>query len=192
MSAANVEDELKDIKKRMADEYQANAEKRAPSMMLQETGGESGYGGRPLKRYGKVVQNAAKLNAVRWMDDSHIVVGALDSKILMYNATASSAPARWVFILSDQNGCCVSSPNLHTAQDDISKIAVGGLDNTVTVVDCHFKKVLAGEELPDEDATKAFQKHGGPIYCTTWVDKETVCSRSLPLLSSLLLPFPCT
>lgn len=177
MSQEKVEDDLKEIKERMKTEYESNAEKRGPSNTLQEKGGESGYGGKALKRYGAKVQNDAKLNAARWMDDRHCVVAAQDGKILMYNATAASSPARWVYFL-ENTWCNVSSPNLHTANDAISKIAVGGLDNTITVVDCHFQKILAEEELPDSDSSKAFSKHGGPIYCTTWVNKMKFLSGS--------------
>lgn len=132
------------------------------------------------KKHGKgVTCGSAKLNSVSWLDGDHIAVAAQDGITIIFNAKATSSAMRYDHMISSWIN--TTEFNQHTAGSNQSMLAMGGLDNMITVIDIDHQKLMAQEALDESDSAKnirKFEKHQGPIYCVKWIDKTKFLSGS--------------
>lgn len=152
---------------------------KGENLILSNNGGAAAIGGVKLNRHGKAIKASEKLSDLSWCDSDHLCVANQDGNMLVYNTKADSQPAR--FFHFTKSWLNQVEFNMHTAGTDKGLIAMGGLDNTVTVVTMDHHALTTGGALSDEEEPKnekKYTKHGGPIYSIKWLDQARFISGS--------------
>lgn len=138
--------------------------------LLDNNGGAVPVPAFKLKQHAKNIKFGDKVSDVSWIDEQHIAVSGQSkgTGVVVYNVFAKDSASR-TFYSKDTWLNCVEFKK-DTVRTDHAKIAYGGLDNEITVVDFQHKSILENPdaELSKTSTEKIFQKHGGPINDISW------------------------
>lgn len=166
-----LEDQVKDLNNQIADKIKQLITKKPAGAM-----DGTSLSLAKFSRFGKGVKQDGKLNGISWLGDAHLAIATQDGKSIVYDIKVKADGMRWFECVSSWLNTL--SANRFTLKTDQTKLAVGGLDNTVTVYDVSMKTIEEGGAPPENASKKEFQKHGGPIYSIEWFSQTGVLSGS--------------
>lgn len=135
--------------------------------------GDNKLGAPKLKYRKSAIVPDNKVSSLSWYpnDNQHIVTVLQDGKIIIHNCKVQKSSMRYYL---SQNTWLMTS---QFARDG-KKLAVAGLDNTVTIHDIPDLTSDSFDPVPSGLKVKKMEKHVGYISTIAWLDEKTIISGS--------------